>query len=126
MSSPGREGVDQRPLLRDVGEDAQLDLAVVGDQQHVPGRGDEGAADALAQLGADGDVLQVGIGRGEPAGGRHRLVEAGVDAAVGADELRQGVDVGRLELGQLAVAQQELGDRIAPPASSSRVSAPVE
>ena len=36
MSSPRGEGVDQRLLVGDVRQDAQLDLAVVGDQQHVP------------------------------------------------------------------------------------------
>jgi len=37
----GPEGVRSGPVsLGDVGEDAQLDLAVVGDQEEVPGRRD--------------------------------------------------------------------------------------
>ena len=56
--------------------------------------------------GADRDVLQVRVGGREPAGGGHRLVEGGVDApGLGVHELRQRVDVGRLELLHRAVVE---------------------
>ena len=53
--------------IGDVSEHAQLDLRIVGRDQLVALFGDEGGADFAAFLGADRDVLQVGIGRGEPA-----------------------------------------------------------
>ena len=75
------EGVDEQRVLGEVREQAQLDLRVVGGEQHVAGRGDEGGADLAAELGADGDVLQVRVGRREAAGGGAGLVESGVEAA---------------------------------------------
>ena len=65
----------------EVREHAQLDLRVVGRDQHVAGLGDERAPDLAADLGADRDVLQVRIAAAQPAGRGDRLVEAGVDAA---------------------------------------------
>ena len=67
---PGREGVHvvavgvglhQHLLAAEVGEDAQLDLGVVGADQLPALLGQERLADAPAELGADGDVLQVGV-----------------------------------------------------------------
>ena len=57
------EGVAKNGVARAVGEEAELDLGVVGDEQNPAGIGDEGGADFPAGLGADGDILQVGIGR---------------------------------------------------------------
>ena len=52
----------------DMGQQAQFDLAVIGADQFVALGGDESLADAPAFLGADGNVLQIGIGGGEPPG----------------------------------------------------------
>ncbi len=60
------KGGDQRRILRDVGEDPQLDLAVVGRHQAPARLGDEGAPNRLPQLGADRDVLQVRVRRRQP------------------------------------------------------------
>ena len=102
------EGLPEVDVAGDVGQDAQLDLAVVGRQQHeVIAAGHEGAADAPPQLRADGDVLQVGVGRGEPPGGGDGLLERGVQAPGGrVDEDRQGLDVGGAELGVDAPVEQ--------------------
>ena len=105
----GCEGGQQGRLVGQVRQHPQLDLRVVGGHQQVPGLGHERLAHGTAEPAAHRDVLQVGIGRGEPPGGSHRLVEAGVDAAVGGHLPRQGVHVGRLELGLLAVLQDEGG-----------------
>ncbi len=102
------EGLDHRLLAGDVGQYAELDLAVVRGDQERPGGGAERPTDLHPELRADGNVLQIRIHRRQPAGGGDRLLEAGVDAAVPADDLRQGVDVGRLQLRELAVAQQVL------------------
>ena len=59
-------------------------------------------------LRADGDVLQVRIGRRQPSRRRDGLIERRVHAAVAADELRQRVDVRALQLVQLAMLQDEL------------------
>ena len=79
-----------------MGHDAQLDLAVVGgEQDDVVAAGDEGVADAPAQLGPDRDVLQVGVGRAQPAGRRDGLVERRVQpAGVRVEQQRQRLDVG--------------------------------
>src|SRR3546814_2616589 len=61
-------------------------------------RRDEGLADAAAIVGADRDVLQVGITGREPPGGCAGLVVAGVHAAVvRVGHLRQLVGIGRSE-----------------------------
>ena len=85
MSSSLLERVDERLVARQVREHAQLDLRVVGGDQHVPAVGDERAPDLPAELGANRNVLQVGIAAAQPAGRRDRLVEAGVHAPGFAD-----------------------------------------
>jgi len=88
------EGGDQGCILREVGQDPQLDLGIVGGDEPPPRRGDEGLADSLSFHGADGDVLQVGIAAGEPARGRYRLVEGGVESSgPGMHQGRQGIDI---------------------------------
>src|SRR6059058_1940832 len=83
-------------------QDAELDLRVIRGDQYVTGIGDEGAADLAAERRTDRNVLQIRIATAQPAGGRDRLVEAGVDAAgLRMHELRQGVDIGALQLHQL-------------------------
>ena len=68
----GERGL-QGLVAAEVGEHAELDLRVVGGEQHVVGvAGHEGRADLPAELGADGDVLQVRVARREPAGDRRR------------------------------------------------------
>src|SRR5215472_14788809 len=52
---------------------------------------DEALADPATLLGADRDVLQVRVGRGQPSGRRDHLVVGGVDPAVDAGHRDQGV-----------------------------------
>ena len=76
----------------------------------MPSLGDEAAPHRAPDLGADRDVLQVRVGAREPAGRRGHLVEGGVDPArLRIDQVRQRVQVGVLELGELAPAL-DLGD----------------
>ncbi len=73
---PFEEGLDERGVARQMGEDAELDLGVVGGDEDMAGVGDEGLADVAADLGADGDVLEVGVAGAEAPGGGDGLVEA--------------------------------------------------
>ena len=73
------ESVPHGGVSRDIRQEAQLDLGVVGvDEDTVFGGGNEELAKLTAQLGADGDVLEVGLGGGETARGGARLLEGGV------------------------------------------------
>src|SRR5690606_10223211 len=62
------EGLSQCGNVGDVREETQLDLRIVGGNEDVAWCSDEGLANLATFLGADRDILQVGIGRGEPAG----------------------------------------------------------
>ena len=53
------ERLDQAWVVSEVGDTAQLDLVVVGDEQLEARRGHERLAEAAAELGAHGDVVQV-------------------------------------------------------------------
>ena len=81
MSRSSANALQQARIAGQVRHDAQLDLRIVGGDQRVARRRDEGLADAPALRGADRDVLQIRIRRGQPAGGGHRLVIRGMDAA---------------------------------------------
>ena len=95
MSAPAANASLQLRHVADMGGEAQLDLAVVGRQHDMARLGDEGVADAPADLGADRDVHQVGVGRGEPPGLRARQAVAGVDpAGLAVDLLLQRVGIG--------------------------------
>ena len=98
-------------VARDVREQAQLDLRIVGVDEDIPRRGDEHPAHLAAELGACGDVLQVRLGRREPPRRRHRHLKARADAPVGADGLQKPVGIGALELGVLPVLQHVRHDR---------------
>ena len=100
------EGFDHVGVFAEVGHDAQLDLRVVGREEFAAVVGDEGLADLLAVLVADGDVLQIGVARAEPARGGDGLVERRMDTSrPRVDELGQGFDVGAQQLLQAAVLQ---------------------
>src|SRR4030095_5398834 len=64
----------------------------------------ERRANLAPLLGANWNVLEVGVLRAEPAGGGYILLERTVDAAcLRVDQLLKGIDVGALELGVLPV-----------------------
>ncbi len=76
----GGERLDQSRVAGQVRHDAHLDLGVVGRQQGLITRADDERPADLTALGcADRDVLQVRVGRGQPAGRRNHLVEGRVD-----------------------------------------------
>ena len=108
------EGLAQLRDVGGVGEQAELDLAVVGRDQLHALLGDEGGADAAAFLGADRDVLQVRVGGREPAGGGRAERIGGVHpAGLRMDELRQEIGVGRFQLRQLAPVEDAGAELVA-------------
>ena len=85
-----------------LGQQPQLDLRIVGGDELVSRRRDEGAADLAAFLGADRNVLQVRLGRRQPSGAGRRQRVAGVDAVgLGVEIGRQRVGIGRAQLRHL-------------------------
>jgi len=102
---PAVEGRHEVLVRRQVRKKPELDLRVVAGEEHRPFGDGEGRAHTMPQLGARGDVLQVGVRAREAARRRHGLVERGVDATVTQDVGRQCVEVGGLDLGALAVLE---------------------
>ena len=82
------ERLAQLRLARDVSEDPELDLRVVGREQAVSGLRDERGADLAPELGADRDRLQVRVRRREAPGRGDVLVDRRVQAPVLADQRR--------------------------------------
>ena len=102
------KGGQQALVTGEVRHDAQLNLGIVRRYQLVASARDEGLPDPASLLVAHRNVLQVGIGRGEPAGCRHRLMIGGMHPpGLGLDHQRQLVGIGGLELGQAAVLHQQ-------------------
>src|SRR4051794_17612148 len=93
------EGLDEGRVSGQMGHDPQLDLGVVGHQEHPALPGNEAGADRFSAGGSYGNVLEVRLGRAEASGGRAGLVEAGMDTAgPSVDPFRKGVDVSALQL----------------------------
>ena len=106
------ERFHQRRLFGEMGEDAQLDLRIVGGHQHVIGfAGDEGETDPPAFVGADRDVLQIRIGHAQSASDRAGLIEAAVDSAgfFAIDVFGEVVEIGVFQLHQAAIFEDQLG-----------------
>ena len=92
-------------IVGHMGQHPQFDLGIVGIHQHPARTGGKAPADLRAVLPPHRQVLQVGIGRRQAAGGGDRLVEGGADAPVGVDGLGQAVGIGALQLAHLAPCQ---------------------
>ena len=108
------KGFFQLRNIGDMGQQPQLDLAVIGADQLVALGGDEGLADAAAFLGAHRNVLQIGIGGGQPPGrGRGHGIGGMHPPGLGIDIAGQRVGIGAAQLGQAAPFQHFLGDVMA-------------
>ncbi len=100
------ESLKEVLVLREVRQGAEVYLGIVAGEEAGAGRGDKSLPDLPAQLPAHRDVLHIGVGGGKPAGSGAGLVKAGMDAAgLRVDQSRQGIDIGGLYLGKLAVLQ---------------------
>jgi hypothetical protein len=98
-----------RAMAREISENhGYVTFEDLGRYQAVTLRRDKGLADTPALFRADRDILQVGIGGRQAACRGHRLVVGGMHPAGPAvDHLRQFVRVGRLQLAEAAVFQQQ-------------------
>ena len=67
------EGFEKNGVFGEMGQNAQLNLGVVGRQKMpllaVDLGGNEGAPHLAAEFGADGDILEVGVAAGHAACG---------------------------------------------------------
>ena len=103
---PRPEGLDQARVPGQVRHDPHLDLAVVrGHERLEPVPDDEGLTDPPPLLGADRDVLQVGVGRTQPTSRGNGLQVGRVDPSVVIDTLDQPLDRDP-QLGRITMAQQ--------------------
>ncbi len=68
----------QQSVFRKVRQQAQFNLRIIGGEQYMARLSDNRRANFTAQLGANRNILQVGIDGGKPPGGGPRLVESGV------------------------------------------------
>ena len=74
---------------------------------------DKRFANAAPFLRAHRDILQIRVAASQTAGNRYRLIVAGVyTAGMRVNHLRQLVGVGRFELGEAAMLQNYLGQRV--------------
>ncbi len=67
--------------MREVRQQAQFDLRVIGSQQHVARFRDESGTDAASEFGADRNILQIGVRGGQTACCGSGLAERCVQAA---------------------------------------------
>ena len=108
----GGGAVDVRPVQKrlphglvpgDVGQNAQFNLRIIRVHQRLAVPGHKVPPQTAAQLGADGDVLQIRLGGGDAPGAGLGLHEGGVDAPVRPLRFEQPVHVGGQQLGVGAV-----------------------
>ena len=108
------EGLAQPRIAGNMRHHPQFDLGIVGRKDHPSRRGgNKRLADLAPGLAADRNVLQVGVAAGKPPGGGDGLVVGGMQMpAAPADQLREGIDIGRLQFGELAVFQNLIHQRM--------------
>src|SRR5579872_1633055 len=101
---------DENRIFGKMRKDAQLDLGIIGGKQNVARLGDEGGANFAAELGANRNVLQIGIRGAETSGGGASLIDLRVQAAsVRGDELVERVRIRGIEFRDFAIIHHQLG-----------------
>ena len=74
---------------------------------------DESLPNLLSQFGTYRNVLQIGIGGGEPSGSGHGLVERSMyPSGSFVHQNRQSIDVGGLQFGKLTILQHHSRQRM--------------
>src|SRR5207253_2501121 len=73
-------GFHQQWIVGEMRQQPQLNLRVIGREQHVPWLGNESGTNFAPEFGANGNVLQVRIRGGKPAGCGSGRIESSVYA----------------------------------------------
>ena len=94
-------------ILRDVGQQTQLELRVVGRNDLVSLLCHERAPNTPSHFTANRNVLKIRIARRKTSGGGNRLVELAMNASVSRDLLRQRVRVDTLQFIELAILDDQ-------------------
>ena len=109
---PGAEALNHLLIPRHVGQEAELNLGVIRIHQNPSRPGNEHLPNLRPQLGAHRDVLEVGFRGGQPSGGGDGVLKAGVNPPVPGNDLGQPFHIGGVELGQLAVLQNQVDNGV--------------
>src|SRR5688500_350874 len=96
-------------ILRDVGQQSQFQLGIVGRNDFISLFGDEGPPDAASQFCANGYVLEVRIAGRETSGGGHRLIKQTVNSAIRRDLMWKRVSVNAFKFVELTVLNDQSG-----------------
>ena len=102
---PGQKRLLHGFIACNVGQNAQFDLGIVGVHQRFAGGGHKVAAQAAAQLGADGNVLQIRFSGADASRAGFGLDKGGMDASVRPQGFQQALHIGGKQLGIGAVLQ---------------------
>ena len=108
---PALEGVLHGLVAGDVRQNAQLDLAVIGVHQRAAAVRHKVTPQPAAQLGADGDVLQIGLGGADAPGAGLGLDKRRMDAPIRPDGLQKPLHIGGVQLLVGAVFQNVVHHR---------------
>ena len=108
------ERLEHGRFLRERGDDPQFYLGIVSRKKEIlrPARY-ERFANLAPAFGPDGNILQIRVLGIEPASGGGGLLERGMNATCPwPDGGRQGIDIGRFELGHAAIFEQTAHDLV--------------
>ena len=110
----GGKGLFQRRDIGNMRRQPELDLAIVGSQYDIAGRGHKGLPDLPPDFGADRNILQIGLGRGQASGLRPAQRIGGVNpSGLRVNLLLQRIGIGGFQLRQLPPVDDLLGNRFA-------------
>ena len=103
---PRHKGLSHSAVPRNVRKQAQLDLGIVGVNEHASRLGGNKELPELStKLRTDGNILQVRLSRGETAGSCTGLLEGGMHHALLVGQLQKAIHIGRLEFRDLTVVK---------------------
>ena len=95
------KGLPQAFDLGHMGQNTQLDLAIIGTYQNMVRGRNKSRSDAATILGTDRDILQIRVGRRKPPRGRRGQGVRGVNApSFGMNEAGQRIGIGRFQFGE--------------------------
>ena len=100
-------------ILAKVRHQAKLYLGIIGTQKgKLRAARHESGANLLPHRGANGDILEIRITRGEPPRNGDGLVVRGTQASIGIDQLGECLRIGANELFEPSIIQNLLHNRV--------------